>query len=120
MHTMEKDLQAIIKNLKLLTKKTEKLAKDLAKTEKKKVVRRPKKKAVARGRVAKKPAGRGAKKVTAIDSVMKVISSTKRGVNTTTIKARNGFDEKKIWNIINRLKQQRRIKSARKGVYVKI
>jgi hypothetical protein len=52
--------------------------------------------------------------------VFGIIERNKGGVNTNTLKKRTGFDDKKIWNIINRLKQQGKVKSAKTGVYVKI
>ena len=40
-------------------------------------------------------------------------------VTTEQIKAKTGFDEKKIWGIINRLKKTGKVKSAGRGVYMK-
>ena len=41
------------------------------------------------------------------------------GVTTSQIKARTGINEKKIWDIVNRLKRQGKVKSAGRGVYIK-
>jgi uncharacterized membrane protein len=113
--------------------KTEKIAKKLDKLKtakpkakpKVKPKAKPKAKAAVRVRPAKKRVVRKAPtkkkaKVTAIDTVIKIIKRTKRGVNTASLKKKTGFSDKKIWNIINRLKKQGEIKSARKGVYVKV
>ncbi len=55
----------------------------------------------------------------AIDKIFAIISKSKKGVNTATLKKKTGFDNKKIYNVINRLKQQGKVKSAGLGVYVK-
>jgi len=61
------------------------------------------------------------KKVTSSDSVLTIInkSRSKKGVDTATLKNKTGFDEKKIWNIINALKRQGKIMSAGRGFYIK-
>lgn len=119
----------MVKNLKSLIQKTEKIAKKLDKLKtakpKAKPKVKPKAKAAVRVRPAKKRVVRKAPtkkkaKVTAIDTVIKIIKRTKKGVNTASLKKKTGFSDKKIWNIINRLKKQGEIKSARKGVYVKV
>jgi uncharacterized membrane-anchored protein len=126
MKVLKKDLQSVLKELKSLTKKTERIAKKLdklstekaptkAKAKPKVKAKRAKKKAVKRKVVAKK-----AKRVPASDTVMKVIQRSKKGVRTATLQAKTGFKEKKIRDIIYRLKNQGKIKSAKTGLYVKI
>ena len=117
--------------------KTEKIAKKLDKLEAAKPKAKPKAKAKAKAkakpeakaavrvrpakkRVVRKAPTKKKEKVTAIDTVFKIIQRTKKGVNTASLKKKTGFSDKKIWNIINRLKKQGEIKSARKGVYVKV
>ena len=131
MKQIKRDLQSVVKNLKSLMQKTEKIAKKLDKLEKAKPKPKPKARAKPKAKVAvrvrpakkrvvrKAPAKKKAK-VTAIDTVFKLIKGSKKGVNTATLKKKTGFSDKKIWNIINRLKKQGEIKSARKGVYVKV
>jgi hypothetical protein len=120
MKQLKKELQAVLKALKALTRKTEQLAKRVDKLDKAPAKRRTKRKAKAKTRPAKKTATRRAAKKTAGDTVLGIIERNKGGVNTNTLKKRTGFDDKKIWNIINRLKQQGKVKSAKTGVYVKI
>jgi septal ring factor EnvC (AmiA/AmiB activator) len=120
MKGLKREVESIARNLKLLTQKTEKLAKKIAQLDKAQAAPKKKARPKRKARAVKKPVGKRAKKVTAIESVMRIIGRRKSGVNTTQIKALTGFDDKKIWNIINRLKQQKRIESARKGIYVKI
>ena len=121
MKALKKDLQAFVKDLKALALKTEKVAKKLDKLEKV-AAAKPKR---GRGRPPLKPAAkkvvvRGPRGASAMDMVFGIISKTKKGVDTGKIKEKTGFNDKKIWNAINRLKNQGKIKSARKGVYVKI
>ena len=145
MEKMKKDLQALLKTLKQLTHKTEQMAKKVgkltkakpAKKKKAKVKARPKVKARAKAkarpkvkarakvkaktkaRPAKKAVARKPAKETAIDAVMNAIGRSKKGVTTEQIGAKTGFKNKKIWDNVNRLKQQGRVKSAGKGVYAK-
>ena len=81
--------------------------------------------APATTKVAKKPASKATNKkdigsTTAADTVLKIISRSKKGVNTATIKEKTGYNQKKVANIIYKLKKQGRIKTAQKGVYVKV
>ena len=117
MKEMKRELQSILKNLNSLSQKADKLAEKVEKLE---AGQAQKPSRAKRGpRAKQKAVSERARKVTAIDSVFNVIKRSRKGVSTTTLKDKTGFDEKKIWNIINRLKQQGRIKSERKGVYVK-
>ena len=71
---------------------------------------------------AKKAAPAAAKKAdtkapTAANTVLAIIDSANQGVNTAAIKEKTGFDQKKVANIIFKLKKQGKIKTAAKGVY---
>ena len=71
-----------------------------------------------------KPASKVAKKTsakqpTAIDTVYSIIKRYKNGAHVSTIKKRTGYDDKKIHNIVYKLKKQGMIKSEAKGVYIK-
>jgi hypothetical protein len=57
--------------------------------------------------------------VTATDAVFSIIEHSKDGVGTAAIKTQTGFKDKKIHNIIYKLKKQGKIKSKKKGVYVR-
>ena len=59
------------------------------------------------------------KPATAIDAVLNIISSSQKGVNTAAIKAKTGYDQKKISNIVYKLTKLGKIKAVQKGVYVK-
>jgi DNA replicative helicase MCM subunit Mcm2 (Cdc46/Mcm family) len=62
----------------------------------------------------------GAKAPTAADTVLAIIDSAAQGVDTAAIKKQTGFDQKKVANIIFKLKKQGKIKTAEKGVYTKV
>jgi len=115
MKQLQKDLNDVLKELKALTRKTEGMVKKLGKA------KAPKKaKAKAKPKVKTKAAKkRVAKKATAIDTVFTIIGKNRKGVNAATLKKKTGFDKKKIHNVINRLKQQGKVKSSGLGVYVK-
>ena len=125
MKTLKKDLRAVVKDLKSLTRRTEKIGQELDKLVRAEASAKPRKRATAkpktaRKRVIRKAVGRKPKESTAMAAVFDLISKRKRGANTTQIKAKTGFNDKKIWNVINRLKTQGKIKSAQRGLYVKI
>jgi phosphate starvation-inducible protein PhoH len=128
MGELKKDIQFVIRNLKALTKKAEVMARKLDRLEKaaeKKTKPKPKAKAKAKVKtvkraVAKKVVGKKAKKVTATDKVLAIINKSKKGVNTATLMQKTGFNEIKVRNIVFRLKNQKKITSKPKGIYVKM
>ena len=86
--------------------------------------RRPAAKKVAAKKVAvkKAPAKKAAaagKGDTAINAVYQIISRAKNGADTVTIKQKTGFNDKKVQNIIYKLKKQGKIQSSKKGIYAK-
>ena len=77
-----------------------------------------------KAKAAKKPAAKVVKKpaaqtTTAVDTVSNIISLATDGVNTAAIMAETGYDQKKVANIVYKLKKQGKIKAVQKGVYVK-
>ncbi len=75
---------------------------------------KPKKKVVkaVKKTAAKKPA-------TAVDTVLKIISRSKKGVSPSTLMEKTGFAPQKVHNIVYNLKKQGKIKSVGRGVYLK-
>ena len=78
-----------------------------------------------KGKTAKKAAPQVARKkagkpTTAVDTVLNIISRSNKGVNTAAIKAKTGYDQKKVSNIVYKLKKLGKIKAVQKGVYVKL
>jgi hypothetical protein len=121
MKQLKKDLKAVLKSLKTLTKKTEQMAKRLVKLEKAQASKKPRaKKPKARAKITKKNVAKKPAKATAIDTVFTIIKSSKKGVDPATLRKKTGFDKKKIWNNINMLKKKGKIKSVDRGVYVKV
>jgi len=141
---LKKELNLVIKEIKVLAKRIDKLVsvagkealamakpKKKAATKAKKAVAKkaaPKKaakkkpaanKTVAKKAAKKKPAAKKASKVTAADTVLKVIDRSKKGVNTASLMKITGFNSKKVANIIFKLKKQGKIKNPEKGLYVK-
>lgn len=114
------ELRKVIRGLEELIRRTQKIERGL--TDGGRVgargrARRPgSRKRVSPRRVAAL-AGKGQ---TATAMVFGIIKKSRRGATTTQIRNGTGFDEKKIWNVINRLKSQKKIKSARRGIYVAI
>ncbi len=71
------------------------------------------KKSTAKNAAPKKP-------VTAAETVLKIISRSKKGVSPAIISEKSGFAPKKIHNIVYKLKKQGKIKSIGKGLYLKV
>jgi predicted Rossmann fold nucleotide-binding protein DprA/Smf involved in DNA uptake len=69
---------------------------------------------------AQAPRKQTATQPTAADTVYKVIARFKKGANMATINQKTGYDNKKIHNLVYKLKKQGKIKSQVKGVYVKV
>jgi hypothetical protein len=59
------------------------------------------------------------KSPTAADAVLTVIGRAKKGAGTAAIKEKTGYNQKKVANIIFKLKKQGKIKTLEKGVYTK-
>lgn len=135
---LKKQLQQVSKEIKALAKKVDKLvaaagkapatkkaaAKKAApkKTVAKKTAAKkaPAKKAAAKKAAPKKQASaKKAAKVTAAEQVLKVINRAKKGVDTATLMKKTGFNNKKVANIIFKLKKQGKINNPEKGLYIK-
>jgi predicted Rossmann fold nucleotide-binding protein DprA/Smf involved in DNA uptake len=112
-----------MKDLKMSLKK---IASELMKAAKEveKLAGKPEAQTKAKAKPVKKTAGKNvskktAKQPTAADTVYKLIARYKKGANMATIKQKTGYDDKKIHNLVYKLKKQSKIKSETKGVYVK-
>ena len=85
-----------------------------------KLKRKRKSPARPRKKTAKKVAAKKGKTITAADTVFRVIKRSRKGIDTTTLMEKTGFNQKKIANLVYKLKKQGKIKSVRKGVYIKV
>lgn len=122
MAELKKEVQSLLKNLKSLTKQTERLAKkvDTASTARPKKAKAKKKAAKKKTQSKRKTTVAKKTRVPASDVVYQLIRKSKKGSNTANLIKKTGYKEKKIRDIIYRLKKQNKIKSAEKGVYVDI
>ena len=111
--TSKKELTALKKELKALDKKLDKFLKAIEKSGSK--AAKPSKAMASKG---KAPAAKKATKVSATDQVLKIISRSKKGVDTAALMKKTGFNQKKITNILHRTFKAGKIKRADKGIYV--
>jgi len=126
--TLKKDLMAVKKEIKALSKKIEKMVVAVDKYEKtekktkakaKTVKKAPAKKKSVKVISAKRSVKKKTSKLSAADTVLGYIQKVKKGINTNTLIKKTEFNRKKVANIIFKLKQQGKINSPEKGVYVK-
>ncbi len=113
MKQLKKDLKAVANDITKLTQKTEKMIKQLEKPDKAQAARKPKAKAVKKI-IAKKPT-----RVSSSNTVLAIIKRSRKAVDKATLINKTGFEGRKVGDIIYRLKKQGKIKSERKGLYVK-
>ena len=118
MKEVKKDLQALTRALKALTRDTERLAKKLDRLQKPKAAKKPKVKRKARP-AKKRVTKKRAPQISASETVLRVIKRSTKGVDTATLRKKTGFQGRKVRDILYRLKKQRKIRSPRKGVYIK-
>ena len=89
------------------TAKAAKTAKTAKTTKKEKPAPKP-------ARTAKKSEAGAA---TDTDQVLEIIGRSKKGASTAVIMEKTGFNQKKVANIVYRLRKQNKINSVEKGVY---
>ena len=138
MKQLEKDLKAIAKDFKKLTQKTEKMITWLKKLEKAQAAKKAKpkaarkavtkkaitkkavtKKAVTKKAVTKKAVTRKPTKTPARDTVLAIVKRSREGVDMASLISKTGLKYNNIRTILYRLRKQGKIKSERKGLYVK-
>jgi uncharacterized membrane protein len=133
MKNLKKNLQAVNRELKALAKKVDQIVVAVGKLEKAKVAQKPKaktvkkkpvkktvaKKVAAKKRAVKKVAAKKPAKLTITDTVLAIIRKSKKGVNTAALMKKTGFSEKQIHNNVYKLKKRGKVKTVKKGVYLK-
>ena len=120
-------LKAVSEGLRTIAQGMEKIAEKLEDSVPKgKAKAKPARKAAAKPKKApaKKTSTKKAVKTkkqpaTAADAVLTIINRSKKGVNSTTLAKKTGFDNKKIANIVFKLRKQGKVKSVARGVYTK-
>jgi hypothetical protein len=120
MKELKRDLKGLSKLLNQLGRKTEQMAKRIDKLEATRPAKKRRAKTAVKTKAAKRSVSKKAVKTTAVGSVLDIITESKKGVDTATLSKKTGFESKKIWNVINSLKAQGKVKSAAKGVYVRV
>jgi hypothetical protein len=71
-------------------------------------------------KAAKAPAKKAAVAPTTAETVLKIISGSKKGADMLTLMKKTGYDRKKVSNVIYKLGKLGKIKSVQKGVYIKV
>ncbi len=118
MKKMKIDLQLVVKGIRAINNQLDKAIKAVEGSagkgfsKKTKVSEKSSRKSNASGKKAADPG-------TAFDMVIEIISRSKQGIDTSKIKEKTGFDDKKIANIIYKAKNRNLIRSISKGIYVK-
>ena len=114
--TIAQDLKALNKNIQALGKNLDRLLKAVEKDEKLKA--KPTKRIPAKMAPAKKvPVKKKTAQPTATDKILKIIKASKKGVDAPTLIKKTGFDQKKVRNILFRTYKQGKIKRLDKGIY---
>jgi len=118
----KRDLQALNREIKAIENKMDKLIAAIEKGEKpttgkKTTAKYVKAKPTERSPARKTPAKKRTAQPTATDQVLRIINGSKNGVNTATLMKKTGFDQRKIWSIINRASKAGKIKRAGRGIY---
>jgi transcriptional regulator NrdR family protein len=116
-------LSFLSETLKILSMETTDLTRRIKQYEKTEAVRIPKSKAGTRTTskkktYVKKTVARKAGPPSATNAVLKVINRHKKGVDIPRLKAKTGFDDKKIRNILYRETKLGKIKRKGRGIYI--
>ena len=123
MKQLKMEMRTVLKDLKQLTKKAERIATKLDKLEKaskaKPVAKSKEKSASAKKTTTAKAVAKKGRKMSASDTILKIIKSRKTPIDTASLKKRTSFKDNNIRMIVYRLKKRGEIKSVRKGVYQK-
>lgn len=117
---LKKNLQAVIRELNKIAKHVDRLivALDkLAKPKAKTVKTKPAKKVTVTKPAAKNVAAK--KPATAVDTVLNIINRSRKGADSAALMKKTGFNQKKIHNVVYKLKKQGKVKSVGNGVYLK-
>ena len=123
MAILKRDLQAVKKDIVALQRKMEKLLKAYEKPGKPKAAKKPKRKVVkakAKSAVTARKSTRRKKALTmtATEQVLKIVGRSRKGVDVPMLKAKTGFDDKKVRNIVFRASKEGKIKKVGRGIYV--
>ena len=118
MSTLKVVFQSVAKGLRTLAEEVERIEDFIGKLETQ-AAKEAKLKTKSKTRPRKKAAAKKPRKESATNAVLNIIQRSRKGVDTATLEKKTGFDKKKIWGIVHRLKQEGKIKSTGYGLYVK-
>jgi len=116
---LKKDLQVLSKELKALTKKIEGMVIAIDKPRKRVAPKKKKIQAKPIKKTAKKAGAKKTKEVSAIDTILRIVNRTKKGVDVAGIKQRTGYKDRKVYDIVKTLKKRGQIKAEPRGIYKK-
>jgi predicted Rossmann fold nucleotide-binding protein DprA/Smf involved in DNA uptake len=114
-------LKILSKSLDTLSKKVEKIIRDVDKAKAPKKAA-PAKKTVAKKTVAKKTAAKKvapSKQVTMLDNVFDIIKRTKKGVTVAQLKEKTKLNSRQLSNALYKLTKKGKIQTKSRGLYVK-
>ena len=60
------------------------------------------------------------KKDTIVNTILNIIKSNPKGVDTNYIMEQTGFKKNQIWTTINRAKKRGQVKTTKRGIYVSV
>jgi uncharacterized membrane protein YqiK len=119
--TIQKDLEAVSKEILKQASKIDKLAEAIDKLHSSKLKAKPSKTAPKAKPVRKTAKPKAVTKKTTqstdFDKVLKILKRSKKGVNAKTLTNKTGFNQKKISNIIYRGTKSGKIKKVERGLY---
>ena len=115
-------LKTLAKGVEAIAEKVDEVAKSQAfvKPTKKQPSATAKKAKAVKKSAPKADKKKGVKPTTDAEKVLAIIGRSKNGASTAVIMEKTGFNQKKIANIIYRLRKQQKIESVEKGVYKKL
>lgn len=119
--TVADGMKNMAQGVEALAEKLEKLAKaqkDIKTKAEDDISDRPSKKAAAL-KTARAAVSKKKKPMTAADTLYGIIKRSRKGVDTATLIKKTGYNQKKVANLIYKLKKEGKIQSVKKGVYVK-
>ena len=115
-------LKMLAQGIEAISKKVDEIAE--SQTVEKPKAKKPAPAATKSKKAGKTPATAPAKKAaaasTAAETVLAIISGSKKGADMPTLMEKTGYDRKKVSNVIYKLGKLGKIKSIQKGVYVKV
>jgi len=121
MDKLRKELSVVSKTLSNLAQKVEKIQKKVDEQARRLKIPKyqPTKKKAMKKIPAKKTVVKKTAPPTAADKIYSFIKKSKKGIKTSDLMKKTGYDRKPVSSAIYKLTKQRKIKTVAKGTYVK-